>query len=71
VTEESLVACFACAMFSFRLLRTVLASVRVKSLKTGRFCPRMDLSGRKVRRTSEFIEIRVRSFGTRDSSSYT
>lgn len=51
MTEESLVACFACAMFSFRLLRTVLASARVKALKAGRSCPLVGLSGRKVRRS--------------------
>lgn len=71
MNEESLIAFFACAMFSFRLLRTVLVSQGVEPLKTRPSCPSetCPLEGRE---RNELIEsafaplAREKALGSRD-----
>lgn len=69
MNEESLIACFACAMFSFRLLRTVLVSQGVKLSRLA--VPVSSESCSREKNGNERAhQIRMRSFGTRESSNH-
>lgn len=74
MNEESLIACFACAMFSFRMLHTVLVSPGVEPFKTCRSClltcP-LEARERNELLASEFAPLaREKALGTSDWMSY-